>query len=488
MKKFSIVLVAAATLCIISGASTVSSQTYEGTLRVYMVEPESRWVYNNGGAHIGQAVMDIPIVVVLDIPGGSTASYSIQWDASANGFNGVTADNFAAAAAVFQANCDTIDSYPPYGYMFERHIVDASATATPGSPGMNVAEGDYTHSVFCEEATQMSCVSCPTMAANLHASHEILGSSLNYVALVEDMDESNVARVRLAEYYSYGYPKVFFDGGLEIQVIDTSYAFMQTNLATVGANAVNDVGLVLRVDHVASDRFLVTVRIGNGVAANGAALTPDAPTGDGSGAAEDTLNFQAVSTDPDDDDLYFQFDFGDGETSDWLGPYSSGTACPVEHVFASDGQYDVRVRTKDVWAATSELSPAMTITVDVASDVRRRESGRLPTHLALGNYPNPFNPTTIIGFSLPRAERVELTIYNILGERVRTLVDDNLSAGNYEVTWDGTSDRQARVKMLGRVRVGSPLLRILSCHSCCICLDRFRIFPKLYMCTWPSDD
>lgn len=53
------------------------------------------------------------------------------------------------------------------------------------------------------------------------------------------------------------------------------------------------------------------------------------------------------------------------------------------------------------------------------------------------NYPNPFNPTTRISFALPRRDHVSLSIHNVLGELVATLVDDDLAAGNHTVTWDG---------------------------------------------------
>jgi len=57
----------------------------------------------------------------------------------------------------------------------------------------------------------------------------------------------------------------------------------------------------------------------------------------------------------------------------------------------------------------------------------------------LQNYPNPFNPETRIGFALPENSHVTLTIYNVLGREVKILVDENLSAGPYDITWNGTS-------------------------------------------------
>jgi len=54
------------------------------------------------------------------------------------------------------------------------------------------------------------------------------------------------------------------------------------------------------------------------------------------------------------------------------------------------------------------------------------------------NYPNPFNPSTHIPFTVRGSGFVSLKVYDILGREVRTLVNDYLRSGNYEVTWDAT--------------------------------------------------
>ena len=55
------------------------------------------------------------------------------------------------------------------------------------------------------------------------------------------------------------------------------------------------------------------------------------------------------------------------------------------------------------------------------------------------NYPNPFNPTTTIAFDLPISSNVELTIFNIAGQKVKTLLDEYRKAGSHELTWNGVS-------------------------------------------------
>jgi hypothetical protein len=65
----------------------------------------------------------------------------------------------------------------------------------------------------------------------------------------------------------------------------------------------------------------------------------------------------------------------------------------------------------------------------------------LPNTLELSqNYPNPFNPTTTIAYTIPAQSRVQVRIYNVLGQVVKTLVDDETMPGTYQVVWDGTDN------------------------------------------------
>jgi hypothetical protein len=79
-------------------------------------------------------------------------------------------------------------------------------------------------------------------------------------------------------------------------------------------------------------------------------------------------------------------------------------------------------------------------------NVRRSDSKERPSAFALfQNYPNPFNQTTRIEFSVSKSSFVNLTIYDILGRRVRTLVSEHLSPGYKSVSWDGRNNEGKEV-------------------------------------------
>jgi hypothetical protein len=65
----------------------------------------------------------------------------------------------------------------------------------------------------------------------------------------------------------------------------------------------------------------------------------------------------------------------------------------------------------------------------------------LPTEFKLGNnYPNPFNPQTTISFDLPSEQKVRLSIYDISGRLIKTLVSESMEAGSHDVVWAGRDE------------------------------------------------
>jgi hypothetical protein len=98
-----------------------------------------------------------------------------------------------------------------------------------------------------------------------------------------------------------------------------------------------------------------------------------------------------------------------------------------------DGDLDLASGECNGWVHTFENLGDPTFMEDDESE--------LPTFSLSQNYPNPFNPSTVIECSLPARNRVNLAIFNVLGQKVRTLIDAERQAGPLRVTWDGLDDR-----------------------------------------------
>ncbi len=68
-------------------------------------------------------------------------------------------------------------------------------------------------------------------------------------------------------------------------------------------------------------------------------------------------------------------------------------------------------------------------------------TGSIPATYRLGNnYPNPFNPSTTITFEIPQPGQIRLTVLDLLGRKIRTMLDEYRNAGWHQVRWDGRSD------------------------------------------------
>ena len=87
----------------------------------------------------------------------------------------------------------------------------------------------------------------------------------------------------------------------------------------------------------------------------------------------------------------------------------------------------------DIWANVLDFSNP----VGVGED----DPPKIPLTFRLeANYPNPFNPSTTIGYRIPGKSMVDVTIFNVLGQKVKSIVHRKQPAGYYRVIWDGTDD------------------------------------------------
>ena len=99
-------------------------------------------------------------------------------------------------------------------------------------------------------------------------------------------------------------------------------------------------------------------------------------------------------------------------------------------VYASDGMDE-----------TEASNGPRTVTFDAGWVLSVDEEMGIPDVFALHqNYPNPFNPVTTIRFDVPQESHIRMDIYNILGQRVRTLVNSHMQAGYHATRWNGTND------------------------------------------------
>ena len=101
--------------------------------------------------------------------------------------------------------------------------------------------------------------------------------------------------------------------------------------------------------------------------------------------------------------------------------------------------------TWDVWSHDGfEFTPSSSGPRDIHVDVSEMlgiDGLSLPTEFALhNNYPNPFNPVTIIVSDIPEFTDVTLEIYNVMGQRVRTLAQGSHEPGRYQIVWNATND------------------------------------------------
>ncbi|MCF7858839.1 MAG: T9SS type A sorting domain-containing protein [Candidatus Cloacimonetes bacterium] len=131
------------------------------------------------------------------------------------------------------------------------------------------------------------------------------------------------------------------------------------------------------------------------------------------------------------------YDSGYGE---WLVDDGSGEVMinDLMYAFAPNigGIYDVK-GIVDFTYGEFKIEPRNSNDVEISSGL---EEDIIYTTTLISNYPNPFNPTTTISFSIPNENKVELTIYNIKGQEVKLLVNSEIDKGHHSVVWNGNDN------------------------------------------------
>ncbi|UCD65066.1 MAG: T9SS type A sorting domain-containing protein, partial [Candidatus Zixiibacteriota bacterium] len=128
-------------------------------------------------------------------------------------------------------------------------------------------------------------------------------------------------------------------------------------------------------------------------------------------------------------------DFSSPEQTGYSAVCTNGTCLYYINPALMPGEYYWRVRADEAgwpWSDVWSFRLQGRVKKDAAED-------GLPQSAELfANRPNPFNPKTAIRFALAEPGHVRLTVYNIMGQKVATLVDGHLNAGYHDYEWDGT--------------------------------------------------
>ena len=96
---------------------------------------------------------------------------------------------------------------------------------------------------------------------------------------------------------------------------------------------------------------------------NNPPLKPSTPSGPNSGKPGVQYMYTTSTTDPDGDMIYYKWDWGDGNFSNWLGPFNSGATATATYSWAQKGDYNIKVKAKDVYGAESDWSDPLPITM-----------------------------------------------------------------------------------------------------------------------------
>jgi hypothetical protein len=123
---------------------------------------------------------------------------------------------------------------------------------------------------------------------------------------------------------------------------------------------------------------------------NGLPIQPEKPIkpqGPTSGKKDEEYTFITSTTHPLNKQLYYQFDWGDGTTSEWIGPYDSGEECETIHSWDSRGNYNIKVKAKDINEIESPWSDSLPILIakykEIPFEILNRIFQRIKINLSI---------------------------------------------------------------------------------------------------------
>ena len=166
-------------------------------------------------------------------------------------------------------------------------------------------------------------------------------------------------------------------------------------------------------------------------------------------------------------DVYLSMNTWEGCGPLYDGSFKDGSCKGYGELYTAPGEGEVSVIfgiKTGLWGDNPTLDydilidDVFLVEVGAGSAVEQKPSQMVDSYRLLQNYPNPFNPSTTIEFGVKNQEMVDLSIYDILGRKVKNLVSETLPGGQYSVSWDGTNQSGALLPSgmyIYRMRAGS---------------------------------
>ncbi|RLF28548.1 MAG: hypothetical protein DRN05_03785 [Thermoplasmata archaeon] len=237
---------------------------YEGHLRIYVVEPVSRWIHNDGNPyHFG--FLDFAFDDTLSIEYQDTYEDRIVWDGNDAGYGDIQEDNIMVIAVVFNPERHQGYAYPPSTNPFDAYYVDAAAAATPGNTGNNTVNENFTHTVFCEEATAPWCGYCVYARDALQNIYESHDYPFYFVALIADVGNEAAEQRLFEDYNLYGFPTCFFDGGYKTVIggypgVENTY---RNEIENCGQRDVHELNLTVSLEWLGNGAIQIHISITN---------------------------------------------------------------------------------------------------------------------------------------------------------------------------------------------------------------------------------
>jgi hypothetical protein len=355
---------------------------YEGRLIVYIVEPVSRWdTYDGDPFHY--AFLDNAYDGNISIDYQDTYEDTIIWDGI------VLRNNVIVIAGVFNEISEQKYSDPPHNnYPFNAHYLDAAAGATPGNIGYNTVTDDFTHTVLVEVGSKTTCPYCP---ATNNALYNIYQSGDYPFYFIEFVYNKNLKAMPRMFFRETGYnliraPASFFDGGYEVLIGGhTSESMYRTRIENCGSREVHKLDLSLSVGWEVGGTLVIDITIENNDQIYHP-KKPDKPSGTNYVKINETYEYFTSTFDPNGDQIFYKWNWGDGSESGWVGPYDSGDVAYANHTWFEDGTYYIKVKAKDIEDHVSQWSDELGITLTKS----KSKTTRSTLLRFLENYPHLF--------------------------------------------------------------------------------------------------